>query len=147
MGYTFTIGELEVIKSEGDGLDCPCISFGAKGISLKGSPAFGEPTDSTNERWPSYCAWSDFLKDVELYDVFYSDNHLIGGHPGIRLVTKDLQKIVSQRLIDFKTKHPELKPIFDEENKHAGSLCRLIWLDYWIEWALINCETPVIANT
>lgn len=148
MGYTITIGQLEINKSADDGLDCPCIGFSAEGASHESAPAFGEPTDHENQRWPSYSSWSNFLKDAGLYDAFfYESGHLIGGHPGIRLVTGDLKACVDRAMTDFKDKYPSLEAKFVEGEQSGGTLCGLTWLKYWIDWAIENCETPVIANS
>lgn len=147
MGYTITIGQLKIEKSPDDGLDCRCICFGAEGVHHDDAPAFGEPTDHENQRWPSYSAWSDFLKGVGLYDIFYyNSGHLIGGHPGVRLVTEELTAAVSNALISFSEKNPGVKTEFGEDVR-SGWMCRLVWLDYWLRWSLKNCETPVIANS
>jgi hypothetical protein len=147
MGYTITIGQLEINKSPDDGLDCSCIRFCAAGASHENAPAFGEPTDHTNSRWPSYCVWPDFLRDAGLYDVFYYDSgHLIGGHPGVRLVTLELVEKVDFALSSFKLNNPEIEAKFGDDEK-GGTLCRLIWLQYWVKWAFENCEAPVIANS
>lgn len=146
MGYSITIGELEIEKHEDDGLDCSCISFGAKGVRDDNAPAFGEPTDFTNSRWPSYSAWSDCLRDLGLYDLFYCDGHLIGGHPGVRLVTANLVKEVNSRIDEFKRKNPKATPVYDGSDLN-GSLCRGEWLVYWLNWAIKNCKNPVIANS
>lgn len=146
MGYTITIGELEVNKSPDDGLDCDCISFSAVGVKHDDAPAFGEPTDRTNSRWPSYSAWVGAMRDAGLEDVFFDRGNLIGGHPGVRLVTQELVNVVSAALAEWKADHPESVAAFEGENAD-NVLCRLIWLDYWLKWALANCETPVIANS
>lgn len=148
MGYTITIGQLRVDKSPDDGLDCSCMRFDADGVKHDGAPAFGEPTDHTNERWPSYSAWSNFLKAVDLYGVFYyGSGHLIGGHPGIRLVTQELVSAVSSALTGYRERNPGVEAAFNEGDERCGYLCRLIWLDYWLRWSIENCETPVIANS
>ena len=148
MGYTITIGQLSIEKNIDDGLDCSCISFGAEGVHDEKSPAFGEPTDHENQRWPSYSAWSNFMRGVGLYDVFFYDSgHLIGGHPGVRLVTQDLVLAVQKALADYRQTNPDIKAEFTDGDVRTGFLCRLIWLDYWVNWAINNCETPVIANT
>lgn len=146
MGYTITIGELEVHKNPDDGIESDCISFSAAHEFHKGAPAFGEPTDFTNSRWPSYTAWSGALRDAGLESVFFSDGHLIGGHPGVRLVTKELVSEVDAALQAWKVSHPASVATFNGENAD-NVLCRLIWLDYWLKWAFANCETPVIANS
>lgn len=157
MGYTITIGELEVEKNPEDGLDSDCISFGAKGQNLDDAPAFGEPTDYTNSRWPSYTSWSGALEDAGMYDLFFCEGHLIGGHPGIRLITKELVEAVAERKAEFERRHPNVKATYgnvsgpfesDADNPgENGVYCRIVWLDYWLKWAYENCETPVIANS
>lgn len=148
MGYTITIGQLEISKSPEDGLDCSCINFGAEGAHNDNAPAFGEPTDFTNSRWPSYSAWAEFLRNAGLYDVFYYESgHLIGGHPGVRLVTSEMKARVDASMLAFKQTHPQIEAAFYYTQPLGGTLCRLTWLQYWITWALENCETPVIANS
>lgn len=148
MGYNLIIGELEIEKNPDDGLDSDCLCFSAKGIYLDNAPAFGEPTDYTNQRWPSYTAWSDFARDSGLYDVLFDQQgrSLVGGHPGVRLVTEGLCNAVKNALEQRKLKYPE--SIAQFEGEHSDSvLCRLIWLDFWLDWACKNCETPVLANS
>lgn len=146
MGYTITIGQLEIRKSPEDGLDCECISFGAEGVTSQDAPAFGELTDYTNSRWPSYSAWSDFLREFGLWDVFYHHpGHLIGDHPGVRLVTPGLVAVVRKAKEDYTVANPDAVAGFGEGQD--SKLPRIIWLEYWLEWALENCETPVIANS
>ena len=49
MGYTIAIGELETV-TESDGYKHKYV----KTVTLDNAPAYGEPTDHMNERWPSY---------------------------------------------------------------------------------------------
>lgn len=147
MGYTITIGELEVVPAPDDGIDSDCILFSAVGVTLVDAPAFGEPTDNTNSRWPSYSAWADTMRDTGLYDVFYHDSGtLIGNHPGVRLVTSELVARVELALSSYRISHPQAAQSFDDTDESAN-LCRLIWLDYWLRWSFTNCKTPVIANS
>lgn len=148
MGYTITIGQLKINKEPDDGLDCSCIGFGAEGTHHDLAPAFGEPTDHENQRWPSYCAWADFMRATGLYDVFfYESGHLIGGHPGVRLVTRELVDVVSDALTAYREANPDARPDFNDGQESSSWLCRLIWLDYWLRWSFATCETPVIANS
>lgn len=146
MGYTITIGELEVVQSPDDGLDCKCIRFYAEGVRHDDAPAFGDPTDHTNSRWPSYSVWSDFAKMVGLYDVLFCDGTLLGGHPGVRLVTPALSAAVAEALSKFQAAHPGMKPEYDVTDE-ASNLASLIWLDYWMRWARENCKVPVMVNS
>lgn len=148
MGYTITIGELEVEKQPEDAMECSGLNFDAKGERHENAPAFGEPTDYTNSRWPSYSVWRAFMTAVGLYELFYDEGHLIGGHPGVRLVTKPMAEKVSRALSAYRVLHPDaIAELREGAPEESGWLCRLIWLEYWITWAVDNCETPVIANS
>ena len=149
MGYTITIGDLEIGKSPEDAMECSGITLDAKGVRHDDAPAFGEPTDYTNSRWPSYSVWSDFMMATGLYDLFFTERgHLIGGHPGVRLITKPMVDRVGKALSNWRANHPEASAQLGDEVSEADAwLCRLIWLDYWLRWSLENCDTPVIANS
>lgn len=146
MGYTITIGELKISKDPEDGLECSCISFDAELVRRGDAPAFGEPTDYTNSRWPSYGVWQNALRRFNLEPVFFDNGHLIGGHPGARLVTQEMVDVVRCELARWRLVNPDVAPEFNN-NEEAADLARVIWLDYWLTWALKNCETPVVANS
>ena len=148
MGYSITIGELSVEKHPDDGLDCSCIGFDAKGVRLDDAPAFGEPTDFTNSRWPSYCGWADSLQECGLHDLFFCEGHLIGGHPGIRLVTKALVDEVNARMAKLESENPTVIASYEDKSNGLNAFyCRAFWLRFWLNWAIENCENPVIANS
>lgn len=147
MGYSITIGELQVDKYPEDGIESDCISFSAKGVSHESAPAFGEPTDFTNSRWPSYSAWSNFLEYAGLYDAFFCNRRLIGGRPGVRLVTKEMLELIQESKLRMESENPPPVATMENYTEKNGYYCRIIWLEYWCKWALENCETPVIANS
>lgn len=147
MGYSITIGELSVDTSPEDGLESSCIFFSAKSVSIEGSPAFGEPTDGTNMRWPSYSAWYKFMDYVGLKDIFYHSGNLIGGHPGVRLVTTELLQRVQIAKTQMEMMTPPPVATMENYTEKNGYYCRLIWLEYWCTWAINNCKVPVIANS
>lgn len=147
MGYSITIGELSIDAAPEDGVECSCINFSAKGVAIEGSPAYGEPTDGTNQRWPSYSSWSNHLENAGLYDVFFFGGHLIGGHPGVRLVTKELLERISKAKADLESEHPNIEATMQPYTDINGTYCRVIWLEYWCKWAIENCTVPVIANS
>lgn len=152
MGYTLTIGELTVHKYPDCGLDEDGISFGAFGIHHDDAPAFGEPTDHTNSRWPSYSAWAGTMRDLGLTEVIFSGGTLVGGHPGVRLVTPELVEVVSSALEKYRREHPDGVAGFNQDENMPtdpvnANLARMEWFDYWLRWALENCDTPVIANS
>lgn len=151
MGYTIRIGEAILNKDE----KYAYISISAKKERHDSAPAFGEPTDFTNERWPSYTTWSEFLRAVGLYELFTDkERGLMRSHPGEALLTKSHQIKIRDALTEYKKKgtapgFPESMmggPIPGAENLDP-MLARLIWLDYWVTWAVENCENPVLTNS
>lgn len=156
MGYTLRIGELEV-EIETDE-ECPRIGLSAKDVRHEKAPAYGEPTDFENQRWPSYGSWSDFCEFSGLYDLFFGKrgDAIIASHPDCVPLTEKHRKEVNDAYEAFKTKYPNATPTYgdnqcplgiDKTNpEENGQMCRLEWLKYWVNWALDNCERPVFEN-
>lgn len=170
MGYTLTIGELEVeVQDEYVRLD-------AEGVKRDDAPAYGEPTDHTNSRWPSYTGWADFCRDAGIEPLFYGtgwqgpdrrygecpeDFHrerpLLSEHPGAAPITEKDAAYVEAALAAYKAAHPNAVPGFSEDMSGKplpeagpnldGNLVRFEWLAYWLRWAVENCERPVVANS
>ena len=164
MGYTLKIGELDVEYDRDE--DCPAIFISAKQVHDDNAPAFGEPTDFTNQRWPSYGSWSDFCEEAGLEELFYGyhqrDDTLLSQHPGCIPLTEKHRKEINAALENWKRKYPDANPTYgkpcpegesslsweDKDNpKENAMMCRLVWLHYWVNWAMDNCEKPVFANT
>ena len=170
MGYTLRIGELQV-SYENDESE-PRIALTARPESHDDAPAFGEPTDHSNQRWPSYTAWAEFARDFGLYSLFYGtevggkyqvrDDALIAQHPGCVPLTERHRREINAALGAFKERHPDATPKFgrpppegvhpfmweDPDNpEENGKMTRIVWLAYWVNWALDNCSQPVFENT
>lgn len=158
MGYSITIGELEIDFESEERYIC----LSAKAENHENAPAFGEPTDFTNQRWPSYSAWHNFLNSVGLADIFYDENgHALGGHPGAVPINATIVEQVRQALDYRRLSNGGREPGFsvkliqvdgkfqevDDGTNKDYDLARLIWLDYWCRWAVENCGRPVIANS
>lgn len=171
MGYTLTIGEAIVHPPEwedysgGETIDC---RIEAKGEARDDAPTFANDslTANTNERSPSYTVWSNFCEAVGLYKLFYgkdkSDGYrsydgLLAHHPGAALLGPEQALDVRQALERYRLAHPEANPGFEawELDKNPDptpenvdpTLARLIWLDYWVTWAVENCEHAILENT
>lgn len=159
MGYTLIIGELksEVIEQ---GLESYIKNY-AELHEEKNAPAFGEPTDYSNQRWPSYSSWHDSMMFVGLQDFMFNKEYgLLYEHPGIRPIVKQHKEIIDQAYAEFYKKYPNCKagysPKLDEskgiyedpewpmENNYAT---RLEWLKFWVDWALENCKQPIFYNS
>lgn len=165
MGYNLIIGNLKVDYDNDE--DCPNIRLWAEGVHDEKAPSFGEPTDCTNSRDPSYSAWTEFTKFVGLYDLFYGgryqqgqtptrDDGLLTEHAGCVPLTERHRREINAAFEAFKIKYPNAKPTYgnatdwedDPENPSENAwMCRLVWLHYWVNWALDNCEKPVFANS
>lgn len=153
MGYTLKIGNAKPVTDE--------YSFDWEVESARhdDAPAFGEPTDYTNARWPSYSAWADFCRDTGLYDMFLDkeeDYALIANHPGIAPINAGhlarVQAAIVQRKLATGDKPPGFWDYDKETNKEIDNgkdyqLVRLLWLEYWMKWALANCEHPAFQNS
>ncbi len=155
MGYDFYIGEAEI-----DPEDASVI---VKRMALENAPSFpgDDMTRNGNSRHPGYSAWTDFCRRTGLFDLFYREGHLIGGHPGAVKLTKKHFDAVAAALDKHKTTHPNAKPGWCEcmlcspyreeapmpaHVELDGDLARLIWLEFWIGWALKNCTVPTLYN-
>lgn len=164
MGYTLKIGELDIEFDQDE--DYPAIFLSAKLVSHPDAPAYGEPTDYENQRWPSYTSWSEFCKKAEIYNLFFGEDDredaLLAAHPGCVPLTERHRRDVNEALDKWKKKYPSAVPTYgkkcpegenpffwtDESNpEENGQMCRLVWLHYWVNWALDNCERPVFSNT
>jgi hypothetical protein len=142
MGYTIGIGQLVT-----EHYDETYVGYGVEGAHHDEAPAFGEPTDFTNARWPSYSSWQDALFETGTEKVFFTPTgHVIGEHPGFREITQELYDEFKTNMTAFEDKHPDIKATY-KGTVNDGRYCRLVWLDYWLKWALANCENPVIVNS
>lgn len=157
MGYTLKIGELTVDFDTSDGLESH-VGLWAEDSSSQEAPAYGEPTDHSNSRWPSYSSWHNAMSFVGLHDFMYNeDTGLLRKHPGCVPLVKEHKEIVDAAHKAFYEKYPNCKagyspnatdfqedPNWPEENGYA---VRLEWLKFWIDWALENCARPVFVNS
>ncbi len=148
MGYTLIIGEAELYYD--NDFDSPICMIIAELHSEPEAPAFGEPTDHKNQRCPSYSIWSDFVKFVGLYDLFFDgSDRLMANHPGCVPLTIRHKNEIDAAYKKFKEKHPDAVATYgDEDNPIKNSyLCRLEWLKWWADWALKYCGRPVFYNS
>lgn len=159
MGYTFRIGNAEPYHSKEDGI----LSAGweVKDITLDDAPSFpnDDMTGKSNERSPSYSVWADFCRETGIYHLFYDDRgHMLCGHPGCMMITQEDLGVVRAARDRWQAK-ATLPPGFagwrvangkveyPDADKYDATLARILWLEWWMAWALANCETPAIANT
>lgn len=154
MGYSITIGNATPWHEKADGLRS---GWSVALEKRDDAPAFAdEPTQFENQRWPSYGAWTGSMKALGLNELFFGDEGFFVEHPGCVQITPGHLAIVKAAL----TRHRETnggKPagFFGYDNKthteidngNDPDLARGVWLEWWMEWALANCETPAIQNS
>lgn len=114
--------------------DCKPDEFGAVDISGK-----------TNGRHPGYSQMTGFCIEARLTNLFFEgDNALMGQHPGIvPLLPEHIEKITKARQ-DWEDNHPHAIPGWNEDEDPI--LARLIWYEWWMKWAVKNCDHPAVEN-
>jgi hypothetical protein len=154
MSYDIYIGN--AVLEEGEDLE---VQYAVDAHIELSAPSF--PYDAlsrqANSRHPGYCQWGDFCREVGLYDLFFGEESgLMRDHPGIKPLTTAHLEAVREALARHREQHPDTIPGFDWSpvsgepddgvRGRDGVLARLLWLEWWIEWALQNCEKPAIYN-
>lgn len=155
MGYTLRIGNAEIDHTEED------IRFYVEVIKIDSAPAHGDPTDFTNERWPSYSAWHEFCRALGITDLMFNQRNggagsfswngverspLIQEHPGCAPITAEHLSYLSDAIEKYKASHPDHVAVYGVANGDSH-LCRAEWLQFWMDWALRNCKFPVMTNS
>jgi hypothetical protein len=154
MGYDIKVGNA-VPEHHKD--DFPTLSarWVVEHKTLEEAPSFegDEMTGQSNMRSPSYGTWTDFCRATGLYDMFYEEYYgFLANHPGCRGITQHDADEVTAALVQYRAK-AKLPPGFEKDYGYSGppnfdyNLARLIWLEFWMQWAVKNCETPAIQNT
>jgi len=159
MSYDIYIGEA-VLESSADKEEFFC-RWAVKGHSEKQAPSFkgDELTGKGNSRHPGYIQWGDFCRRNNLYEFFFDeDDGLMREHPGcfplkqehlevLEAALKELEKKDSRPAgLDERYIKDYIAQIPEGEETHSYDKVRLIWLVYWVNWALENCKHPAIAN-
>ena len=153
MGFSFIIGNA-VVERDGDGGYCVMVAD----ASHPDAPSNGDDSHKTNYRTPGYIVWKEFATAVGIADLFYGpegkqDGPLLAADPAE--LKEEHYQIIHVALLDYKAKHPDAVPgystrydssvhdyVTDPNPNLDGNLDRLMWLDFWIRWALDNCEYP-----
>jgi hypothetical protein len=134
-------------------------------LTLPEAPSFpGDGPGHENHRHPGYGQWSEFLQRVGLYELFFeSDSGLMRRHPGASLLRQSDADAIRAALDRWRSIHPGTVPGWCEcvgcrpyrrpeaeapphDANLDPNLARLIWLDWWVGWALANCKVPAIRN-
>lgn len=103
-------------------------------------------TGNSNSRHPSYSAWDDFCRATGLHDMFFGEENegLMREHPGCVMLTEMHAQTITAALAAYQSEATKPPGFTDGHSPH---LARILWLEFWVRWALENCETPAIQNT
>lgn len=157
MSLTLCIGEAVLAEgSEGR------MYVDAAAVERDDAPTFlGGLEGRSNVRSPSWATWDVFLRDVGLYALF-RDPHagLMRGEEGCTRLRPEHVAEVAAALDRYRTQHPDarpglLAPVDDGDEDRGpwlpesvgldGTLARLVWLEWWMRWAVATCANPVVA--
>ena len=168
MGYNLTIGNA-ILRYSADDL---YLRIGAEVVEHPDDRYTGK----SNSRSPSYTAWNDFCREAGIHEMFYGkgwdrddlryrncsdDFHretpLLVEHPGTQPLCRGDLEFVRAARIRREQSNDGRPPGFWECSNETGwvevdngtdpTLARLLWLEFWIGWALDNCDIPVLANS
>ena len=152
MGYTIKIGHAA---------ECQPLRFEVQDERSDDAPTFpnDEMTGNGNERSPSYTAWAEFCRETGLHELFFGEDGLMRRHPGIAALTGDhLDEIRRARerwqakatlppgFEGFPTKLPDGTYGSPDAGRYDYQLARILWLEWWVAWALEHAHRPAIQN-
>lgn len=163
MGYNIHVGEAKPVFSTEY---CELYArWRVNRIERPDAPCFpnDEMTGCSNSRYPSYSGWSDFCKEAGLYELFFCKEYgLIRSHPGCEMIQEHhlskVKKALNNR-IEVSCKDPGFTGVgkfskkeqkwipSPDKGRYDSILARLIWLDYWMTFAMENFEIPAIENS
>jgi hypothetical protein len=143
MGYTLRIGNAVINEIE-HSEELPLL-IRVENQTLDSAPIFPGCSNCgmSNSRYPSYTGWEGFLKKT-------NTKHILGKftekHPNCLPVTKEDVDAVFNALQLYKNTATLPPGWSDDEKTYDYDLARLIWFEFWMRWAVENCETPSFEN-
>lgn len=147
MGYNIYIGEAEIAAPSSDTRYSTELSVRVKTASHPNAPEFdGDRLNGKiNSRHPDYGAWMDFCLAADLHEMFFdADIGLFARHPGCCLVTPRHVARVGAAIDRWRSMYPDAAPGFVGDQD--PTLARLLWLHWWMTWAVASCKVPAIQN-
>ena len=157
MGWTIKIGNATPLFTDGqDGLQAYWI---VEDVEVDNAPSFPHDVSAkTNTRTPSYSVWKEFCQQTGLYELFYNkESGLLEQDQSVVKINKGHLEIIRSALKELQAKatkppgFPDWKIdanrntiIHIDFDKYDSTLARLLWLDFWFDWALENCKIPAI---
>lgn len=154
MGYDIYIGEAGIYPAPDEVGQAweygrPAVHITVRDIERDDAPAFpgDEMSHHANHRHPSYTVWGEFARSTGLHDLFFGDDGLMSEHPGAQAFNAHDVQQVQAALATFQQQHRGATPQFGNSATDAdATLARLLWLEWWMRWAVENCRVPTLYN-
>lgn len=154
MGYTIRIGQAVVAPDDGG----EALTVEVQKERHPEAPVFpgDEMTGNSNARRPSYAGWADFCGETGLRELFFNEERgLMREHPGCFRITAKHLEAVQHALAAWRARYPMAVPRFAEIPSNEtvawstieAHLARLIWLEWWMRYALKTHSLPAIYNS
>ena len=99
----------------------------------------------------TYSYWNHFTKTVGLNDLFWNrDKGLMKCHPGLEPIRPADLEQVQEALVKYRgaglAAVAFLEDLTGIPPRRYHMLDSLTWLEWWMNWALENCQWPAIHN-
>jgi hypothetical protein len=166
MGYNLIIGNA-ILKYDNADLR---VWIEAEGAESPEAPDDDPFVGKANSRSPSYTAWHDFCREAGIHELFYgqgwdrglrsyrqcSDHFhrktpLLKKCPGVQPISHDdLEYVMASRIKREQSNGGKPPGFWEDDGADNGTdptLARLLWLEFWMGWALTNCPMPIIQNS
>jgi hypothetical protein len=142
MGYSIKIGNAIPVFHRDMEFEDLSAYWDVEPATSADAPAFENDsmTGMSNGRHPSYTGWSNFLDATGLRELF---SELFVTHPGCVILNQSHYDEIHNALENYKQTATQPPGFLDGQDYN---LARLMWLEFWVRWALENCETPAIRN-
>lgn len=151
MGYHIYIGEPSVKLCREDSLGMLVPTIVVQMERSYDAPYFDNDdlTEKTNYRAPSYNGWEEFTKESDLHHLFYNaETGLMTKNPGAALLNThhlaEVKHAIAKWAIRRKEESMGIAGFALNQDRVAANL---MWLEYWIKWALEYCTTPVFYTS
>ena len=148
MSYDIYIGQVVIRAYPED--DDNRIKLVVEEMQHPDAPSFegDEMTGKSNARHPGYHQWGEFTRRTGLHGLFFAtDTGLMRDHPGIKLLRKQDLDFIRVCKEAYYKRYPHTTPGFGTyATDEDACLARLIWLEWWVDYALKNCSLPAIYN-
>lgn len=146
MPYRFYIGDGR-IEDAGSSYNEPELRIGVPVLRFEDAPRSAGDAVGANFIGVGYTYWADFCDAVGLKGLFLGlddddaydpqkDIRLIDRHPGASRIHPEHLAMVREALARYR----------EHAAPDDGYTFNLVWLEWWMNWALENASTPCIVN-